>query len=194
MSKPDVFVFAGGRSSRMGHDKALLSIGGRTLLDRIVAAARPVARRIVLVGRDGDEHGLAWLPDERPGLGPLAALETALQAAESELALALACDLPFVSTALLAHLVARAAETPDRLVVPDDASGRQAWLCIVVPTSLRPIVTRLLDAGERRPRALAEQVAVRSVPFAEYAHLPDAERLLVNVNTPEELAAARRSR
>jgi molybdopterin-guanine dinucleotide biosynthesis protein A len=193
MDAPDAFLLAGGRSTRMGRDKALLTRAGRTFLEVIADAVRPLASRIVVVGREADACGLPAVPDARPGCGPLAGIETALSTASTRSALVLACDLPFVSTALLELLVARARECADAVVVAEDAGGRMAPLCGVYPTAALEVISRLLDAGERRPRALAEHVPFRIVPFIDYAALPRAPLLLKNVNTPEDYESVVRS-
>jgi molybdopterin-guanine dinucleotide biosynthesis protein A len=195
MTAPDAFLLAGGRSTRMGRDKAAVDLGGRTLLERAIDAARPVAARVVLVGRDGAAYGIASVSDRRPGtLGPLAGIESALAESRTPTAIVLACDMPFVSTALLEMLVGWSEAHPERVVVPVTADGRIAPLCAVYPSSALAAVSQLLDAGERRPRALEATVGFALVPFDAYAHLPNAGILLTNVNTPEELESARRRR
>ena len=182
----DVFLLAGGRSSRMGRDKALLAIGGHTFIEAVAGAARPLAASIRVVGREADAGGFPSVADLRPGLGPLAGIETALSHAASPSALVLACDIPLVSTALLELLATEAAAAPGSIVVPEDADGRLAPLCGVYPTAALAVASRLLDVGERRPRALVDASPSRVVRFDEYRHLPDAPVLLRNVNTPEE--------
>jgi molybdopterin-guanine dinucleotide biosynthesis protein A len=184
----EAFLLAGGSSTRMGRDKALLDFRGGTFLDAVAAAAAPLAGRVTVVGRAGGEvGGYPAVADLRPGLGPLAGIETALTYARSEAAIVLACDTPLVSTDLLALLAERAAAGGGpRIAVPLDADGRLAPLCGVYPVRALPEVTALLDAGERRPRALVERFASVVVPFEEYGHLDRAADLLRNVNRPEE--------
>jgi molybdopterin-guanine dinucleotide biosynthesis protein A len=193
VSRADAFLLAGGRSSRMGRDKALLGVGPLTFLEAVARAARPLARSITVVGREGEAGGYPAVADLRPGLGPLAGIETALSRAETDVAIVLACDLPLVTAELLELLAARAAGAPGAIVVARDAGGRLAPLCGLYPTAARESVSRLLDAGERRPRALLDSRPTVVVDYCEYAHLPAAERLLLNVNTPEEYEALVRS-
>jgi molybdopterin-guanine dinucleotide biosynthesis protein A len=187
----DVFLLAGGRSSRMGRDKAALTIGRRTFVEAVADAARPLAAAIRVVGRDAATSGIPAVADLRPGLGPLAGIETALAHARTQAALVLACDLPFVSTALLELLAGESAAAPDSIVVPEDAAGWRAPLCAIYPVSALGAASRLLDAGERRPRALLEAVPSLVVPFDAYRHLPGAPLLLRNVNTPEDYEGIR---
>jgi molybdopterin-guanine dinucleotide biosynthesis protein A len=176
----------------MGTDKALLELEGRAFVERIAAAIRPIARSVTLVGRGGQVGDVAAIPDLRPGLGPLAGIESALAACATEQALVVACDLPFVTTALLELLLERSALQPDTAVVPLDADGRVSPLCAVYPRSSLPLVTELLDRGERTPRALLLRFPTDLVPFADYAHLAGATELLRNVNTPADLTDAER--
>jgi molybdopterin-guanine dinucleotide biosynthesis protein A len=176
----------------MGTDKALLELEGRAFVERIAAAIRPIARSVTLVGRGGQVGDVAAIPDLRPGLGPLAGIESALAACATEQALVVACDLPFVTTALLELLLERSALQPDTAVVPLDADGRVSPLCAVYPRSSLPLVTELLDRGERTPRALLLRFPTDLLPFADYAHLAGATELLRNVNTPADLTEAER--
>jgi molybdopterin-guanine dinucleotide biosynthesis protein A len=182
----DAFLLAGGRSTRMGRDKATLAVEGRTFLDRVADAVRPLACSVSVVGRVEATSGLTGVPDGRPGFGPLAGIETALAHATTPAAIVVACDLPLISTALVELLVARSREAPGAIVVTEDADGRLAPLCGVYPKAALEEAGRLLDAGERRPRALVDRFPSRVVAFADYAHLPGARRLLRNVNTPED--------
>jgi molybdopterin-guanine dinucleotide biosynthesis protein A len=188
----DAFLFAGGLSTRMGRDKAALPAGGAfdgtTFLEAIARAVAPLAVATTVVGRPGSCFGYRAIVDLRPGLGPLGGIETALAHAQTASVFLLACDLPRVSTELLALVASRADASPETIVVPADASGRIAPLAGVYPASARREVARLLDAGERRPRALFERFPTVVVPFEDYRHLPDAESLLANVNTPDEYA------
>ena len=186
--RPDGYLLAGGRSSRMGRDKALLPLGGLPFAERI-AREMPVGEgRLLVVGRNSI-GGLAGIPDLRPGLGPLAGIETALADCRADSALVVACDMPFVTRRLLEWLVDRSAAAPGRVVVPVDGDGRLAPLCGVYPRAALPVARELLDAGERRPRALLERFPSLRVEYAEYGHLPGADRFLRNVNTPEEYAS-----
>jgi len=103
-------VLAGGASRRMGTDKAALAVGGRSLLERAVAALRPHCAEVVVVSARADTPTGAWrtVADERPGQGPLAGLETALAEAGRhgcEAAVVLAVDLPLVEAEAVGELL-----------------------------------------------------------------------------------------
>ncbi len=109
------FVLAGGRSSRMGRDKALLEIGGEPLVARICRAAYEAAGSAAIVGdrqlyRD---LGFPVLPDRVPGLGPLGGLLTALENTTARWNRVLACDLPGITSALLKEILETAQLSAD---------------------------------------------------------------------------------
>lgn len=99
-------VLAGGQSSRMGRDKALIERDGITQLDRAIELLRPHAREILVIGdpdKYSPEHGKV-IPDDVPGKGPLGGVVTALRHARYVRLLVIACDLPNIDDRLLVHL------------------------------------------------------------------------------------------
>jgi molybdenum cofactor guanylyltransferase len=183
-------ILAGGRSRRMGRDKAFLPLAGKPMLARVADAARPLVACVSVVADAGAEYGtfgVAVVPDARAGrCGPLAGIETALTHAETPYVLILACDLPLVSTEFLRLLLARRGAAA---VVPESAPGRRSGVCAVYPRSALATATELLDAGVRRMDAFLARIPVTVMPFSDYAGLPQAAALLTNVNTPEDYAA-----
>jgi molybdopterin-guanine dinucleotide biosynthesis protein A len=192
-------IQAGGRSLRMGEDKAWLCVGGRPMIEQVLSAAREVADRLAIVIHPTNPNrtryerlatgwgaGL-WL-DEHDHRGPLGGIETVLQQCEDGAsALILACDLPFVTGSFLQQLQAiHLAERPD-LTVPLDAQGRPQMLAAIYAKTCLPAVTALLVADELKVRLLQQRVNTRHVLWAEYAHLPHAQRLLTNLNMPEDM-------
>src|SRR5216684_8019388 len=105
-------ILAGGRSRRLGGlNKAALELappGGASVLDRQLARLRRVVDRTIIIANDAEAFrakGVPVLPDLRPGGGAIGALHTAVHSAQTDRTLVMACDMPFVSEALLAHLV-----------------------------------------------------------------------------------------
>ncbi len=99
-------ILAGGKSSRMGHDKALIEVEGLPMLERTVELLRPHAREILVIGdpaKYAPQHATV-IPDDSPGKGPLGGLVTALYRARYVRLLVLACDLPAVNDRLLVRL------------------------------------------------------------------------------------------
>ncbi|MFC4639238.1 molybdenum cofactor guanylyltransferase [Deinococcus hohokamensis] len=173
-------ITAGGQSRRFGSDKALALLGGRPLLHHVAAAldACPVRLLVAPPGRYVLD-GWTPVPDTRPGEGPLAGLEAALIAAPPGWVALSGVDLPGLTPRYWAALASH--RTPEALSVQMlDPSGRPQPLGALYHTALRPQVSALLDAGERRLRLASPPE--RTV----FCHWPHDLR---NINTPADLAA-----
>jgi molybdopterin-guanine dinucleotide biosynthesis protein A len=185
------FVVAGGRSLRMGRDKALLPWAGSTLLDDAVARVRLACPDVrILCGpvpRYAD-RGVPLVTDRIDGAGPLAGLEAALVAAGDWPVLLLGVDLPFVTAATLAFLLGEL-EGADA-VVPAPEQMPQP-LCAAYAPSCLPAVQARLAAGERRMTSFWPDVDVRRLPSSDFKALGDPRDLFRNLNTPEDLHRAR---
>ncbi len=199
MSGPEpvqtAIIVAGGKSSRMGTDKAELRYHGLTLLERTHRVCRAAGLgRVLIVGREQPLHwqgqGGVFLPDDSPHAGPLGGVATALEYVRSaslepgELALALPCDMPLLDNAALLWLIERArtcrqegslgavAVTPDGQVQP---------LFAVYSTALLPALQERLASGQRSLARLIKSERLMLAPVPE--HIAPQ---LVSVNTPEE--------
>jgi molybdopterin-guanine dinucleotide biosynthesis protein A len=187
------FILVGGASSRMGRDKAQLTLGGMDFVERIRVALAPIADRTTLVGNA--QRCKAWpllpaVPDIHVEWGALGGLHAALAACRAEWAAVVACDLPFVTGELFVRL-ASLRENFDA-VVPVQADGRWQPLSALYRAELaRERAEELIASGERRPRALLETLRTRRVAFEELQDLRGAQRFFTNINTPEDYAHAR---
>jgi molybdenum cofactor guanylyltransferase len=185
-------VLAGGRSRRMGRDKASIEVGGHTLLGLAVAALRSAgADPVLVVGGDPVGRrvvGVVEVADDHPGEGPLGGILTALRhpaARDADVVVVTSCDLPFADGAAIRSVVDALLATPGSPVAAPLVADRleplhAAWR----PSSAGEVAARF-EAGERSPtRVLADlrASAVGGVP-------DDAVR---GVNTPDELAEALR--
>jgi molybdopterin-guanine dinucleotide biosynthesis protein A len=140
-------VLAGGESRRMGRDKALLEVEGRTLLARAVAVLEAVFEEVVVVaprGRGYDDLGVEVVPDIRPGRGPLGGIHAALHRGCGRPVFMLACDMPHVTPELVRWIVGSGTHgsTPVRLV--RDTKGLQP-LCALYSGECLSAVERALD-------------------------------------------------
>jgi molybdopterin-guanine dinucleotide biosynthesis protein A len=181
------FAVAGGRSRRMGRDKADLPFGPGTLLDHALARLRAVAGRVhVLCGAEPRylDRGVPVLLDARVETGPLAGLETALASlATGEVALLLGVDMPLVPVTLLEELVRRSAGAD--VVVPVSAQGPEP-MAAVYSAGAGPALRRALEAGDRRMTSFWPSVRVERVQGDDLARFCDPEHAFLNVNTPED--------
>ena len=190
-SRLGAVVLAGGRSARMGEDKALLRFGEGRLIDHVVETLRRIADPVVVVARHAsafDAVDARVIEDERLFAGPLPALVAGLRFAETERAIAVACDMPFLDAALLSAL-AELAGTYDA-AVPQTAVGPEPLHAAYAQSAVAALHAAH-SAGERSLRGALTWLRVRWVPEDEWRPLDLEGRSFVNVNTPEEFAAAR---
>jgi molybdopterin-guanine dinucleotide biosynthesis protein A len=183
------FVLAGGRSSRMGTDKAFLKLGDRTLLERGISALRSVCPDVAIVGDRGkfSAHGTV-IEDIYRGAGPLAGIHAALQHSSADLNLILAVDLPFVSTKLLGFLFASAERTDAVVTVTRTASGFQP-LCAVYRRPFAIAADHALRAGKNKIDVLFAGLATRIIDEGELRAAGFSEKVFSNLNTPEDVQA-----
>jgi len=192
MSDIEGFILAGGASSRMGADKALLRLGGRTLVETVAGALSEITSsvRVVSSRHGGELCGLAVVPDFYDDCGALGGLHSALTHGAATWVAVVSCDLPFVTGGLLRRLASFVKEGVEA-VVPVQADGRVQPLCALYER--RPcleIVERLLREGERRPRVLVAQARTRLADFALLADLPASQLFFQNLNSPDDYAQA----
>jgi molybdopterin-guanine dinucleotide biosynthesis protein A len=190
MLEVEGFILAGGKSSRMGTDKARLQLGAESFTERISAELFSVCKSVRVVGAVEPSEGWTVVPDVYGEWGALGGLHAALYACRAEWAGVVACDLPFVTGELFGRLADLSKNF--EAVVPVQADGRVQPLCALYrtePCLLR--VEELIAGGERRPRMLLERVKTRRVLPPELADLAGAELFFTNVNTPEDYAQAR---
>ncbi len=145
-------VLAGGESSRMGRDKALLPVEGKPLIEHIVDQLRPHFSEILISANEVDRYrflGLDVVPDRSPGNGPMMAVASALRRAEHDLSFVISCDVPRVPLGLLTTLLRMARSGAD-VTVPLNPESRYEPLFAVYRKSVADILDRALSQGERR--------------------------------------------
>src|SRR4051812_32491665 len=164
-------ILAGGRATRFGGaDKASLLVGGTRIVERQLAALAGVAEEgrdpvdVMIVANEPDRYralGVPIVADAIAGAGALGGLYTALLHARHDRVLVLACDLPFVSAALLSRLAAEfGTGEPVDAVVPRSARGLEP-LCAVYGKGITARVKAHADRGELRLTALLETLRIR---------------------------------
>jgi molybdopterin-guanine dinucleotide biosynthesis protein A len=178
-------IFVGGRGSRMGGKaKGLLQIDGQTLVEKLRQLAEPLAE-VFLVGDAGPyaDLGLPSLADRPAGIGPLGGLIALLERTGEGTALALACDMPWVSRRLLDSLL----DAPPAAVVAPRREGRWEPLCARYDASLI-LETARQNAAEGRTslQALLDAAGARPLPESDY---DPAE--LTDWDTPSDVASGR---
>ena len=190
MSDVSAFVLAGGRSSRMGTDKAFVEFQGRTLLKRALDLVTDITPNVYVLG--SRERFSAFgdvVEDEIPDHGPLGGVHAALRASSSDRNLILAVDMPLVTTALLQYLLREAERSEAVLTVPR-AAGNWQPLCAVYRRAFAVPAESALRSGHNRIDALFEETTLRMIDEEELGRAGFSAELFRNVNTREELEAA----
>jgi molybdopterin-guanine dinucleotide biosynthesis protein A len=192
VSSPDLtaFILAGGKSTRMGADKAFVMLHGRTLLDRALELARCVAAEVRIVGNAAKFAAFASVvEDVFPGCGPLGGIHAALRSSQTELNLILAVDVPFVSPALLQYLIRRARNAA-ALATVAQAGGRWQPLCAVYRRGFADAAETALGAGRYKIDTLFESTRTQLITEAELESAGFSKTMFRNLNTQQELAEA----
>jgi molybdopterin-guanine dinucleotide biosynthesis protein A len=206
MAEAEGFVLAGGRSTRMGQDKALLQLAGKTLVDLALDKLRrlPLASPPRLAGAASDLSSHApVVPDLHPGCGPLSGMEAALASSTHSFNVFLPIDMPLLPPSFLAWMLVRAETTGAVITVPRIAGELQP-LCAVYHRSLLDLFTASLLAGNHKVvaaitaaadgRAIdifdTERVASANPALLERSPFPP-RRWFHNCNTPEDMALLR---
>jgi molybdopterin-guanine dinucleotide biosynthesis protein B/molybdopterin-guanine dinucleotide biosynthesis protein len=178
-------ILVGGKSRRMGRDKALLEINGRTLFETTLAAFREALDTVILVGDRPERFAgsaIPIYPDIYPG-SALGGLYTGLVRAETSHIFVSSCDLPYPSPAIIRRLVELA--PANDVVVPETAAGYEPLFAVYSQECREPI-RRQLEDGNFCVYDFYPQVRTRVVTADELAGLADLDRCFLNLNTPEE--------
>lgn len=187
------FVLAGGKSTRMGADKAFVTLEGRTLLARALELVRAVTDNVSIVGDRAKFTAFAQVvEDVFPGCGPLGGIHAALRASSAELNLMLAVDVPFASPALLQYLIERARSSSAVVTVARTDEGWQP-LCAVYRREFAGAAENALQQGRYKIDALFGAMQVEAISEVELNAAGFSSKMFRNLNTREELEAARGS-
>ncbi len=183
-------VLAGGAARRFGSDKTRADLNGRTVLARTVTQVAEVVERVVVIGPWAPD-AVEQLDDPPPHRGPSSALAFGLRATEASWVLLVGGDHPLVRPALVELLVARAVRGDADAVVPVRA-GRDEPLLACYRATVGPVAGGLVDRGELSMRAVLAAVVVDRVPEEVWRSVDPDGRSFLDVDTPEDLVAARR--
>jgi molybdopterin-guanine dinucleotide biosynthesis protein A len=185
-------IQAGGRSTRMGGEpKALLEVGGKRIIERVVAAVGAVLHELLVVTNTPERYaflGLPMVPDAFPEGGALGGIYTGVRAAAGGAAFTVACDMPFLHPALVRMVVERSGEAD--VVVPRTGTQLETLHALYGKACLRPM-ERCLRAGRLKVVGFFPEVRVLELDAAAMAPYRAPEVAFMNVNTPDELARAR---
>ena len=185
-------IQAGGRNTRMGgQPKALMEVGGRTIIDRVAEVVCAVTDDVLLVTNTPDLYaglGLSMVPDVFADGGSLGGIYSGLRAAQRDVAFTVACDMPFLRPDVARLVIDRAHEAE---VVAPKVGDQFQTLHACYAKSCLPAMEARLRNGRLKIVGLLEDVRVLAIAEDEVARLYSPDVVFMNVNTPEELARAR---
>ncbi len=182
-------VMAGGKSRRMGQDKAWIDFEGRPIIARVIDVLRQVADEVFIVANDRRyaDLGLRVVPDRFPDGGALGGIATGVGAAEHDRVLVAACDMPFLDPEVWRLLIAHS-DGADA-VVPKVGGEYETLHALYAKSCLGPM-ERSLASGRLRVISFFGDVRVREIAEADLRAVDPELRSFANVNTPEELVVA----
>jgi molybdopterin-guanine dinucleotide biosynthesis protein A len=196
------FVQAGGGSTRFGADKAMVEIGGKTLLARTVELVASVCEETRIVAPAGKyaDAPVSIVEDKWPGQGPLGGILTALEFSNEKLrdadgegacALIVSCDMPFLKREWLAYLCDRAVKSTACVVVPESENGLEP-LCACWRTDADAMVQSAFDDGVRKVTEAMKRLPMEVLDEASWKRFDTDGRLFWNMNTLADYEEARR--
>jgi molybdopterin-guanine dinucleotide biosynthesis protein A len=186
------FVLAGGKSTRMGSDKALMRLGGRPLILRALELAEAVTKDVKIVG-DPEKFATFGkvVQDIYAARGPLGGIHAALRHSTTEYNLILGVDLPFVPASFLSFLVSATKSSEATVTVPS-AGGYLQTLCAIYRKTFVEPAEAALAAGRNKIDALFSNISIRVVDEQETSAAGFNTSMFRNLNTPQDWEAAKR--
>jgi molybdopterin-guanine dinucleotide biosynthesis protein A len=186
-------LLSGGRSSRMGQDKALMPFLGRPLIQRILERLANVGEQVILSTNHPADYAFLNLPsypDIRPDCGSLGGLYTALSAAGQPLLAAVACDMPFANPALFKYEQLLLSQSGADVVIPSTPDGLEPLHAVYRRMTCLPVIHSALENGNLKMVGWLPEVKVRIVIPDEVARFDPHGLAFWNLNTPEEFSQA----
>jgi molybdopterin-guanine dinucleotide biosynthesis protein A len=181
------FILAGGRSQRMGTDKAFLSYRNEPLIQGAIRTCQSVTTDVRIVGEPARYacFGLPVIPDSGESLGPLSGIHTALQHSPSRFSSVIACDMPLMPPAFF-RLMLRKLPGPDAVIMRFN-DGSVEPLCGIYSLTCSLVTEQNLASGKLKITDLLSQVKVEYITEEELHAQGMSRKIFTNVNTPDDL-------
>jgi molybdopterin-guanine dinucleotide biosynthesis protein A len=188
-----IVIQAGGRSSRMGQDKALMPFLGQPLIARVVTRLASVADELIIsTNRPGDYAflGLPLVTDKIPDRGALGGLYTALETASQSHVAVVACDMPFANAGLIRAQSAIMQNESADVVIPQPEGGYEPLHAVYRRETCLPMVESSIHAGMWKLISWFPLVKVRAIRAHELRQYDPRQLTFFNINTPEDFSEA----
>jgi molybdopterin-guanine dinucleotide biosynthesis protein A len=184
LSKKNItgIILAGGESSRMGTNKALVLYRGMTFIQKIINVMRPLVNQVIIVGRPEEYHDIEirCVNDIFPESGPVAGLHAGLESSSTDYNLVLSCDVPLINETILMALIDNIDKKYDVVMV--ESKGQSHPLIAIYQKRCKDLFNEQLFRGEKRLLSAIDQLRVKNIS------LSDTDALYVtNINHPSTL-------
>lgn len=178
-------ILAGGKSSRMGTDKALLEIDGKKFIKKLCEELDSFEEKIIARGNRSDIQDVSWdiISDIYQERGPIGGLHAVLSACKSDAMFCVSCDMPYLQMHLAKELCGYMKEGVDAVIAVTE-DGRKHPLCGVYRKTVLPVIEEQILTGNNRMMAFFDKITVDFVTIQ-----PQNSSQLKNINTPDDYLA-----
>ena len=200
-------ILAGGKSKRMGENKAFLQLGRNTIIGHIIGSLQPLADELILITNNPDEYAhlnIRMYSDIVPNTGALGGIHTGLTYASHDSVLCVGCDSPFLNSDLLKYLISVLGEyeavIPYTTKIPNrekklkqkkDTGITYQTLCAVYSKRCLPFIEEMFDETDYRVHALRKRINSLNLSPKEWQPYDPEGLSFVNINTPEDYIRAK---
>ncbi len=186
-----IAIQAGGKSQRMGRDKALIPLAGTPLIERVLALVQDLGTEILITTNQPEPLrylGLRLVPDLVPGQGALPGLQTALHSAQHDRVLVVACDMPFLNPSLLSYMIDL--DTDADVVIPRWEQEWEPFHAVYRPRTCIPAINAALQAGEHRMITFFNRIHTQPIDESRIREYDPDGLSFFNINSPADLQTA----
>lgn len=178
-------ILAGGKSSRMGTDKALLELEGKKFIKRLCDELDAFEEKMIARGNRSDIQGVSWniISDIYPEKGPIGGLHAVLSACNSDAMICVSCDMPLLQVDLVRELCGHMKEEVDAVIAVTE-DGRKHPLCGVYRKTVLPVIENQILVGNNRMVAFLDRIRVEYITIYS-----QNSQQLKNINTLEDYLA-----
>ena len=185
-------ILAGGKSNRMGKDKALIELSGKRLIERVMSSflEASIFSRVIIITNDPEryeEFGVETAPDIYPGVGVLGGIHAGLSHTEDEAAFITACDMPLIKPGMIKYV--RDSLGDYDAAVPRVRGYMEPLFAVYRKTCL-PMIEKAILSGERKILSFFKEISLTEITEDEMRSIDPELTSFFNINSPEDLLGA----
>ncbi len=192
MQPASAAVLAGGKSRRMGNNKALINIGITSLVENTINKIKPFFQEIILVTNKRESFAhleISMASDIYKNCGPLGGIHAALKTASREFVFVIACDMPFIEPKLIDYIRKSGDQNSD-IVIPR-INDYSEPLHALYRRNCLPVIESCLSRGELKATSIWPYLRVKFIEREEISRFADPLKVFFNINTPLDLNKAK---